>query len=79
MSPKQMDPISYTSQAAVVFQCLGQSSEQSDLQTYIDGAITCSVASVREGTYQGSLGNRENLSLHSRNKSTGLDRSKNYL
>jgi len=39
MSPKQMDPISYTSQAAVVFQCLEQSSERSDLQTCTDVAI----------------------------------------
>lgn len=42
MSPKQMDPISYTAQAAVVFQHLGQSSEQSDSPTCIDVAITCS-------------------------------------
>lgn len=80
MSPKQMDPISYTSQAAVVCQCLGQTSEQSDVQTRIDVAITCSMSSVREDTHQGSLGKRRNLSVHlySINKSTGLDRSKIY-
>lgn len=50
MSPKQMDSISYTSQAAVVFQCSGRGSEQSDSQTCIDVAITCSVSSVREDT-----------------------------
>lgn len=64
MSPKQMDPVSYTSQAAVVFQCSKQSSEQSDLQTCIDVAITHSMSSVREDRYQGSLGKRENLSVH---------------
>lgn len=61
MSPKQMDPISSTSQAAVVFQCLGQSSEQWDLQTCIDVAITQSMSSVREDTYQGSSGKREKI------------------
>lgn len=48
-----MDPISSTSQATVVFQCLGQSSEQSDLQTWIDVAITGSKSSVREDPHQG--------------------------
>lgn len=73
-----MDPISYISQAAGVFQCLGRSSEwAATFAEFTDVAITC-MSGARRHTHQGSLGKSENLSvcLHSSNKWTGLDRSK---